>query len=124
MRGVDSLKTNRARRLRSQSTNAELKLWNRLRSRAIGGCKFVRQEPIGPYVVDFVCRERRLVIEVDGGQHSFDGRDLVRDKWLIDHRYRVLHFWNNDVMANIDGVLETIAAALSNDHATVRISAS
>src|SRR5262245_61709312 len=76
------------------------------------GHKFVRQEPIGPYVVDFVCRERRLIIEVDGGQHATDGRDAVRDRWLNDHRYRVLRFWNNDVLGNIDRVLETIATAL------------
>jgi very-short-patch-repair endonuclease len=75
--------------------------------------KFVRQEPIGPYVVDFICRERRLIVEVDGGQHAESKRDLIRDQWLVDHRYRVLRFWNNDVMMNIDGVLETIATALN-----------
>jgi len=72
----------------------------------------VRQEPIGPYVVDFVCRERRLIIEVDGGQHSENKQDRVRDQWLAEHNYRVLRFWNNDVMSNIDGVLEVIAVAL------------
>jgi very-short-patch-repair endonuclease len=77
--------------------------------------KFVRQEPIGRYVVDFVCREQRLVIEVDGGQHATDTRDAVRDKWLAEHRYRVLRFWNNDVLRNMDGVLETIALALEGD---------
>jgi very-short-patch-repair endonuclease len=70
----------------------------------------------GPYIVDFACRERRLIIEVDGGQHATDERDAVRDQWLAGHRYRVLRFWNNDVLGNIDGVLETIAAAL--DEAT------
>ncbi len=77
------------------------------------GCKFVRQEPIGPYIVDFACREHRLVIEVDGGQHATDPRDAIRDQWLADHRYRVLRFWNNEVLGNIDGVIETIATALS-----------
>ena len=115
MRGANFVKTERAQRLRLNSTKAELKLWNRLRSRAINGCKFVRQEPIGPYIVDFVCREQRLIIEVDGGQHATDARDAVREQWLIDHRYRVLRFWNNDVMGNIDGVLETIATALSTE---------
>jgi len=113
MRGPNAIKNERARRLRSHSTDAELKLWNRIRSRAINGHKFVRQEPIGPYVVDFVCRERRLSIEVDGGQHATDTRDAVRDEWLIAHRYRVMRFWNNDVLRNIDGVLQAIAAALA-----------
>ena len=112
MRGANAIKTARARRLRSNSTNAELRLWNKLRSRAIDGCKFVRQEPIGPYVVDFVCRERRLIIEVDGGQHAESERDQIRDRWLSDRNYRVLRFWNNDVLGNTNGVLETIAAAL------------
>jgi very-short-patch-repair endonuclease len=117
MRGPNEIRTERARRLRRQSTHAELKLWNRLRRRAIDGQKFVRQEPIGPFVVDFVCRERRLVIEVDGGQHATDKRDAARDHWLNEHRYRVLRFWNNDVIGNIDGVLDTIAAALAEQPA-------
>ena len=114
MRGPNVRRTNRARQLRENSTNAELILWNRLRSRAIGGYKFVRQEPIGPYVVDFVCRERRLIIEVDGGQHTGE-IDGPRDNWLRSHEYRVLRFWNNDVIRNIDGVLETIATALDDE---------
>src|SRR5215470_19713982 len=112
MRGANDKKTQRSRRLRRDSTAAELKLWNRLRARAIDGNKFVRQEPVGPFIVDFVCRERRLVVEVDGGQHATDARDAVRDRWLSEQHYRVLRFWNNDVMGNIDGVLETIADAL------------
>jgi very-short-patch-repair endonuclease len=112
VRGADEVKTGRARRLRREPTDAEKKLWYRLRARSIGGHKFVRQEPIGPYVVDFVCREQRLVVEVDGGQHATDPRDAVRDQWLADHRYRVLRFWNNDVLRNMNGVLETIALAL------------
>jgi very-short-patch-repair endonuclease len=113
MRGAKVVKIQRARRLRRDSTDAELKLWYRLRSRSILGFKFVRQEPIGPYVADFICRERRLIIEVDGGQHADSTRDVARDQWLADHGYRILRFWNNDVMANTDGVLATIATALS-----------
>lgn len=79
----------------------------------MGGFKFVRQEPIGPYVVDFVCREKRLVVEVDGGQHAESRRDAVRDRWLVEHRFRVLRFWNNEVLGNIEGVWETIFAAAS-----------
>jgi very-short-patch-repair endonuclease len=114
MRGPEQLKTGRARRLRRDTTDAERKLWNRLRARSIDGYKFVRQEPTGPFIVDFVCRERRLVVEVDGGQHATDPRDPVRERWLVDHNYRVLRFWNNDVLANIDGVLEVIAMALAD----------
>jgi very-short-patch-repair endonuclease len=115
MRGAHEIKTARARRLRANSTDAELRLWNCLRSRAVNGCKFVRQEPIGPYVVDFVCREHRLVIEVDGGQHAESGRDEVRDQWLVAHNYRVLRFWNNDVLSNTSGVLEMIVSALQTE---------
>ena len=94
-------------------TDAETKLWYRLRSRQLNGHKFVRQEPIGPYTVDFVCRECRLIIEVDGGQHAANMRDVVRDKWLVAHNCRVLRFWNSGVLGNIGGVLETIASALA-----------
>ncbi len=117
MRGAEVVKTQRARRLRRNSTDAERKLWQRLRSRSIVGFKFARQEPIGLYVVDFICRERRLIVEVDGSQHADSKRDLVRDRWLTEHNYRVLRFWNNDVMSNTDGVLETIASALKADAA-------
>jgi very-short-patch-repair endonuclease len=112
MRGAKPAKTTRARNLRRASTDAEARLWNRLRSRSLNGHKFVRQEPVGPYVVDFICRAERLILEVDGGQHATDPRDAVREQWLVDHRCRILRFWNNDVLQNIDGVLETIAAAL------------
>ena len=113
MRAADKIRTGMARRLRRDSTNAELRLWNKLRSRSIDGQKFVRQEPIGRYVVDFMCREKRLIIEVDGGQHNDSAEDSIRDQWLRDHNYRVLRFWNNEVMSNMDGVLEMIAAALA-----------
>ena len=115
MRSADKIRTGLARRLRRDQTSAETRLWSRLRSRAIDGHKFVRQQAIGHYVVDFVCRERRLVIEVDGGQHAESSRDLVRDRWLREHNYRILRFWNNDVMSNMDGVLETIAEALQSE---------
>lgn len=115
MRGANEKAATRARRLRRDATDAELALWQRLRSRAINGWKFVRQEPIGPYTVDFVCRERRLVIEVDGGQHAGSVSDAARDAWLMTRGYRVLRFWNNDVLGNPTGVLETIAAALEEE---------
>jgi len=114
MRGANGVKTRAARRLRKSSTPAERKLWRYLRSRSLGGFKFVRQEPIGPYVVDFICREKRLVVEVDGSQHAENGRDACRDQWPLKHRYCVPRFWNNDVLGNIEGVWETILAAAEN----------
>jgi very-short-patch-repair endonuclease len=96
VRGRNKPLTERARRLRQNSTAAELALWNRLRSRSLNGHKFVRQVPIGPFIVDFVCRERKVVIEVDGGQHSDSHADVERDHWFTDNGYRVLRFWNND----------------------------
>ena len=113
MRGPNDFKTERARRLRQTSTTAESRLWNRLRSRSLNGHKFVRQEPLGPFVADFVCRERRLIVEIDGGQHADNKRDVQRDQRLGAHGYRVLRFWNNEVLGNMDGVLETIVAALN-----------
>ena len=94
-------------------TKAEAALWYQLRSRRLNGFKFVRQEPIGPYTVDLICREHRRIIEVDGGQRADNPQDAVRDKWLVDHNYRVLRFWNNDVLGNMAGVLEIIATALA-----------
>ena len=114
MRSAKRFTTERARELRNLSTEAEKKLWNRLRARALGGHKFVRQAPVGPFFVDFLCREQRLVIEVDGGQHSDSTSDKTRDSWLAEHRYRVLRFWNNDVLGNIEGVLESIVSAFAD----------
>jgi very-short-patch-repair endonuclease len=94
--------TLRSRELRSNQTNAETKLWNRIRSRQINGHKFVRQQPIGRYICDFVCREKLVVIEVDGGQHAESKRDEVRDRYLHQRGYRVMRFWNNDVLLNIE----------------------
>ena len=112
MRGPDRKTTGIARRLRVNQTDAETKLWYRLRDRQIAGAKFVRQEPIGSYICDFTCRERKFVIEVDGGQHSESRDDAIRDRELLARGYRVLRFWNNDVLSNIDGVLLAIEAAM------------
>ena len=114
MRGAREVRTERARRLRSDATDAERALWRRLRSRSLDGHKFVRQEPIGPYTVDFICRKARLIIEVDGGQHADNQHDVIRDQWLSSHNYKVLRFWNNDVLGNVAGVLETIVTALAD----------
>ena len=88
---------------------AEKLLWQKLRARQLGGAKFRRQTPIGPYIVDFVSFEHRLVVEIDGGQHNASERgqhDLKRTAWLEAQGFRVLRFWNNQVLANLEGVLE------------------
>ena len=113
MRGPKTVTTARSRRLRSDQTDAEKKLWWRLRNRQIAGCKFVRQEPAGRYICDFVCREQRLIVEVDGGQHAESAGDKLRDEWLASRNYCVMRFWNNDVLMNIDDVLETIHDAIN-----------
>lgn len=86
-------------------------MWQRLRARQVAGAKFVRQYPIGPHVADFCCRETRLVIEVDGGQHGA-AADAARTRAIEAAGYVVLRFWNNDVLANMDGVLAEIARIL------------
>jgi very-short-patch-repair endonuclease len=113
MRGPDRKMIRIARRLRVNQTDAETVLWNRIRNRQIDGHKFVRQEPIGGYVCDFVCCERLVVIEVDGGQHNESAADVIRDQRLAEDGYRVLRFWNNDVLGNLEGVLATIQTQLS-----------
>lgn len=102
-----------ARRLRAASTDAERKLWRSLQASQLAGFKFRRQLPIGGYVVDFACLEARLVVEVDGGQHADSADDKERDAWLRSQGFRVLRFWNNDVLSNTEGVLTTIAKALA-----------
>ena len=90
----------RARELRRDTTDAETALWRRLRDRGLDGEKFVRQEPIGPYIADFVCRRKKLIIEIDGGQHSDQAeRDEARTKHLEALGYRVIRFWNNEVLS-------------------------
>jgi very-short-patch-repair endonuclease len=97
--------------MRSEMTDAERLLWMQLRAHRLDGLRFRRQTPIGQYIVDFVCHERRLVIELDGGQHADSQRDVTRDRWLESKGYRVLRFWNSDVFKNREGVLETIVSA-------------
>jgi very-short-patch-repair endonuclease len=112
MRGRNDKTIRLARRLRANQTAAETLLWHRIRNRQIDGHKFTRQVPIGGYACDFVCREKQIVIEVDGGQHAESVEDAVRDRYLIAEGYRVLRFWNNDVLGNLEGVLLTIQTEL------------
>jgi very-short-patch-repair endonuclease len=112
MRGKNAVAAERARTLRFSTTRAESMLWSRLRNRQLSGFKFVRQEPIDRYYVDFVCRDQRLIVEIDGGQHAESSSDRQRDAALSALGYRVIRFWNNDVINNSDGVLETLLAKL------------
>jgi very-short-patch-repair endonuclease len=100
-----------ARSLRQRSTDAERRLWRHLRSRQLEGAKFVRQFPIGSHVADFACREAHLVIELDGGQHSPE-IDAPRTTVIEAFGYRIIRFWNNDVLQNTEGVLEAIRQEL------------
>ena len=94
--GVSSDMNTIAKTLRKRPTDTEKVLWRHLRAKQMEGHKFRRQKPIGKYIVDFVCHEKQLVIEVDGGQHSID-RDTERDKWLNEQGYMVLRFWNKEL---------------------------
>jgi very-short-patch-repair endonuclease len=102
----------RAKELRGRMTDAERRLWYRLRAHRLTGCKFKRQVPIGSYVVDFASLERKLIVEVDGGQHADNAADQRRDAWLRANGYRVIRFWNHDVLRQTDSVLEEIVAAV------------
>ena len=104
-----------AKSLRHQQSDAELTLWNHLRNLQLDGIKFRRQHPIGKYIVDFVSLDRKLIIEIDGGQHNLPQekeRDDERTIWLESEGYGVLRFWNNDVLTNMEGVYFTIQDAL------------
>ncbi|MBI2312609.1 MAG: endonuclease domain-containing protein [Betaproteobacteria bacterium] len=107
----------RARSLRRNLTDAERRLWQKLRLKQLAGHRFRRQMPLGPYIVDFVCLEAKLVVEVDGGQHADQAKyDEVRDGWLKAQGFRVLRFWNNDVLNNCDEVVEVIYSNLTAAH--------
>jgi very-short-patch-repair endonuclease len=98
-----------ARQLRGKQTDTESLLWSRLRAHRLFGLKFRRQQPIGVYIVDFLCPEKKLIVELDGGQHQDRAEyDEARDAWLKSEGYTVLRDWNNEVMGNLEGVLEDI----------------
>lgn len=101
-----------ARTLRTHATEAERALWYHLRAARLRGYKFRRQTPLGRYIVDFVCFEARLIVEVDGGQHvEQQGYDRQRTAWLEGQGFRVLRFWNTEVLGNVEGVKEVIVQA-------------
>ena len=106
-------RNNFAKSLRQNMTEAESLLWKHLRGHRLNSEKFRRQQTIGPYIVDFVHFDARLVIEADGGQHNGATSDTVRDAWLQSQGYRVLRFWNNEILQNIEGVLMVVMGALA-----------
>ena len=113
MRGYADITLKRAKALRRQLTPAERKLWSILRNRQLDGAKFRCQQPIGPFVGDFVCQEQRLIVEADGGQHCDSATDARRTAFLNGRGYRVVRFWNNEILDNIDGVATAIVASLN-----------
>jgi adenine-specific DNA-methyltransferase len=105
----------RAKELRRSETDAERSLWQRLRDRQLGGFKFRRQHPIGVFIADFTCLERRLIVELDGGQHAEQKRyDVHRSNALATRGFKVIRFWDNEVLTQTDAVLESILRALES----------
>ena len=105
-----------ARNLRTNQTDAETRLWQHLRNRGLNGHKFRRQVAIDPFIADFLCAEAKLIVELDGGQHDANAEADARRTAYLEHLgYRVLRFWNNDVLTNTEGVLEVIMEALKVD---------
>lgn len=106
-----------AQKLRKSSTDAELRLWLRLKNRNLAGFKFRRQHPIPPYIADFVCLEQKLIVELDGGQHAEQApRDAERTAYLESKGFRVIRFWNDDALKQTDAVLEEILRQLNAPH--------
>jgi len=104
---------NNAKQLRSTMTEVEKKIWYQLRAKRFAGYKFRRQVPMGKYIPDFICYQPKLIVELDGGQHALQqDYDKVRDAFFVSEGFRVLRFWNNEVMENMDGVLTVILNAL------------
>jgi len=113
---------NRARNLSRQQTDVEFKLWMRLRDRQLCGAKFRRQHPIGPYIVDFCCPDRKLIVELDGGQHAEQASaDQIRTNFLEAAGYCVVRFWNHQVLDQMDAILEKIVRLLSDPHPSLSL---
>jgi very-short-patch-repair endonuclease len=105
-----------ARTMRAAPTDAEHRLWQHLRAGRLPGFKFRRQQPMGNFIVDFVCLEARLIVELDGGQHNGSASDVRRDERLASQGFVVLRFWNNEVFESLEGVVERILAQLQQPH--------
>ena len=102
----------RAKELRRSSTDAERKLWSLLRGRGVEGYKFRREHPVGPYIADFACVEKKLIVEADGGQHNESPVDERRTAWLNAQGWTVIRFWNDEILKNSAGVYDEIVRAL------------
>src|SRR5262249_26201487 len=100
------------KQLRVDSTDAERRLWGALRNRRLDGYKFRRQHPIGPFVADFPCTEQNLIVEADGGQHADNPDDERRTAWLESQGWRVVRFWNHEILQNSESVIDTVLAVL------------
>ena len=109
---------NLGKKLRRQGTPSERVLWLKLRNNQLAGVKFRRQQPIGKYIVDFVSFDKKVIIEIDGGQHNEDriaGQDEIRTAWLNSQGFQVIRFWNNEVLNNLEGVLFQIQTVMEKD---------
>ena len=121
MRRAQPWLTNRARALRANETSAKDLVWQALRNRQLGGFKFVRQLPVGPYFADFACRERKAIVEIDGATHGADAEianDASRSNTLADLGYRIFRVHNSDVYENLNGVLDGLLTFLESDAAS------
>lgn len=108
--------TQAAKELRRNATDAEQLLWKHLKARQLEGWKFRRQEQIGRFIADFVCYEKGIIVEADGGQHAQEkGKDDERTEWLNSQGFAVLRFWNNEILTNIEGVVEVIRMRCKGD---------
>ena len=108
--------TQRAQKLRNNATPAERMLWDHLSRRQLNGWKFSRQMPVGPFVCDFLSRELKLVVELDGGQHHDNRADAARTAYIEQQGFRVVRYWNNEVQENVAGVLEHLRALIGQPH--------
>jgi very-short-patch-repair endonuclease len=118
MRGPEPERTDLSRKLRRDQTSAEQRLWRAISNRQLGGLKFVRQMPVGPYIADFACRQKRLIVEIDGATHSSDdelAHDARRDAYLRSAGYEILRFGNTEVYEALDLVCEAILARAAAD---------
>jgi very-short-patch-repair endonuclease len=105
-----------AKTMRATPTDAEHRLWQHLRAGRLPNFKFRRQQPLGNFIVDFVCLEARLIVELDGGQHNGSASDVARDAWLSSQGFVILRFWNNEIFENLEGVVELVLVQLQQPH--------
>jgi len=113
-REFPELARRRARQMRTDATDPEAIFWSHVRNRLLNGHKFRRQVPIGPYIVDFLCADKKLIVELDGFQHAEDSRDEIRDRYLSSLGYRILRFWNQEIYADVGQALVHVVEVLED----------